>query len=92
MTIRPELVLDAKATLGECPSWDQGTATLTWVDITGERVHRFDPATGDDRSWPVGAPVGAAATCASGRAASTSYHATPLAMSFSKRGVPSERP
>ncbi len=67
--MRPELVLDAKATLGECPSWDPVTATLTWVDITGERVHRFDPATGDDRSCPVGAPVGAAATCTSGRIA-----------------------
>jgi sugar lactone lactonase YvrE len=67
--MRTELVLDARATLGECPSWDPATATLTWVDITEGLVHRFDPATGDDRSWPVGAPVGAAATCASGRIA-----------------------
>ena len=67
--MEPELVLDAGATLGECPSWDPTTSTLTWVDITRGVVHRFDPVTGDDRSWQVGMAVGAAATCASGRVA-----------------------
>ncbi len=67
--MRPELVLAAGATLGECPAWDPTTDTLTWVDITGGLVHRFEPSTGDDRSWRVGMPVGAAATCASGRLA-----------------------
>jgi sugar lactone lactonase YvrE len=67
--MRPELVLDARATLGECPSWDPASGTLTWVDITPGIVHRFDPATGADRSWRVGLPVGAAAPCVSGRIA-----------------------
>lgn len=67
--MRPELVLDAGATLGECPSWDPSTETLTWVDIAGGVVHRFDPATSGDRSWHVGMSVGAAATCTSGRIA-----------------------
>ena len=43
-----ELVLDAGAELGEGPSWDERRAALLWVDITGRRVHVFDPATGAD--------------------------------------------
>lgn len=67
--MEPQPVLDARALLGECPTWDPVTETLTWVDITAGLVHRFDPSTGVDRSWPVGSAVGAAAPCASGRIA-----------------------
>ncbi len=31
--------------------WDGETARLWWVDITGERVHCFDPESGSDCSW-----------------------------------------
>lgn len=31
--------------LAEGPSWDGETATLTWVDIVGRFVHRYEPAT-----------------------------------------------
>jgi hypothetical protein len=31
--------------------WDAATARLWWVDITGERLHCFDPQSGEDRSW-----------------------------------------
>lgn len=34
-----ELVLDAKATLGESPAWDEKTQTLYWVDILGKRIY-----------------------------------------------------
>jgi sugar lactone lactonase YvrE len=34
-----ELVLDAKATLGEGPAWDEKTQTLYWVDILGKRIY-----------------------------------------------------
>jgi sugar lactone lactonase YvrE len=55
-----ELVLDARAALGEGPSWDAETRTLIWVDIMAGQVHRFDPAAGTDRSFHVHAAVGAA--------------------------------
>lgn len=55
-----EVAIAAEATLGEGPVWDVETATLVWVDILGERVHRFDPSTGEDTSLDVGRPVGAA--------------------------------
>jgi sugar lactone lactonase YvrE len=31
--------------------WDAGTARLWWVDISGERVHCFDPESSNDSSW-----------------------------------------
>lgn len=61
-----ELVLDARAELGEGPVWDARSARLIWVDIMRGRVHRFDPATGRDEMREVGEPVGAAVPAADG--------------------------
>ena len=41
---RPELVLDARADLGEGPSWNAAARRLIPVDINARTVHRFDPA------------------------------------------------
>lgn len=60
-----DLVLDARAELGEGPLWDERRGVLWWVDIMAGRVHRFDPAAGDDRAYEVGQPVGAVALRAS---------------------------
>jgi sugar lactone lactonase YvrE len=59
--VDPEPVLPAAAELGEGPVWDDRDGTLLWVDILGHEVHRFDPATGFDRSHRLVAPVGAVA-------------------------------
>lgn len=56
-----ELVVDARATLGEGPVWDDRRNVLWWVDIVAGLVHAYDPASGQDRSIPVGSPVGAVA-------------------------------
>ena len=40
-----ELVLDARADLGEGPRWDARGQRLLWVDIMRGRVHAFRPAT-----------------------------------------------
>ena len=56
-----EVVLEAHASVGEGPTWDERTNTLVWVDIMGNAVHIYDPASGRDRSVDVGQPVGAAA-------------------------------
>jgi len=64
-----ELVLDARADLGEAPSWDADARVLTWVDITKGLVHRFDPGTERDEVLEVGQPVGAAVPTSSGRVA-----------------------
>jgi len=38
--MRPELVFDAKATLGEGPAWDSKTQSLYWVDILQKKIYR----------------------------------------------------
>ena len=58
--MQAELVLDAHSQLGEGPVWDVQRERLIWVDITGRRVHRFDPLTGQDELRDVGEHVGAA--------------------------------
>ena len=64
-----ELVLDARADLGEGPTWDTDAQLLVWVDITAGLVHRFDPVTGADETLDAGRPVGAAVPTTSGRVA-----------------------
>lgn len=58
MTTQVEMVLDARAKLGECPRWHEEEARLYWVDIARRELHRFDPATGHDEHRRFDAPVG----------------------------------
>ncbi|MGH3320522.1 MAG: SMP-30/gluconolactonase/LRE family protein [Streptosporangiaceae bacterium] len=64
-TLSVEIVLDARAELGEGPAWDAPAERLVWVDITGGTVHELRP-NGATRSWKVDQHVGAAAPRASG--------------------------
>jgi sugar lactone lactonase YvrE len=59
--VTPELVLDARAELGEGPVWDAARRRLLFVDIMHGHVHEFDPEAGSDRVIEVGQPVGAVA-------------------------------
>jgi sugar lactone lactonase YvrE len=61
-TLQADLVLDARATLGEGPVWDDRTGTLLWVDILQGLVHRYSPETQQDEVLAVGQPVGAVAS------------------------------
>jgi sugar lactone lactonase YvrE len=58
-SIRAELVVDARASLGEGPVWDDREGCLWWVDILGETVHRTDPASGREDVLPIGRMPGA---------------------------------
>lgn len=55
--MKPELVIDAKADLGEGPVWHDGV--LSWVNIIAGEVHRYDPRTGESDTRNVGQAVGA---------------------------------
>ncbi|PYZ91980.1 SMP-30/gluconolaconase/LRE domain protein [Salipaludibacillus keqinensis] len=57
---KPELVLDAKATLGEGPFWDEINNKLIWVDIDGRTVNEYDPQSRVNNSYSMEQKVGAA--------------------------------
>ena len=56
MTHQVHSVLPLAATLGEGPVWVDGALWL--VDIKQHKVHRFEPAAGDLRSWDAPTQVG----------------------------------
>jgi sugar lactone lactonase YvrE len=53
-----ELILDARATLGEAALWHAGSQRLYWVDVEAGRLHVFNPADAGDRAFELGRKVG----------------------------------
>lgn len=66
--VRAELLLDARAELGEGPSWVADRERLLWVNIIAGRVHLLNPANSEDVTYEVGQPVGAAVPASGDRA------------------------
>jgi L-arabinonolactonase len=64
--MRVDCVCNAKAILGEGPFWDVIDQRLYWVDIKGKLIHRFDPETGRDETWPTPEVIGSLAVRAKG--------------------------
>ncbi|MEB3102964.1 SMP-30/gluconolactonase/LRE family protein [Ferviditalea candida] len=54
-----ELVIDAKATLGEGPCWDANANTLYWTDIVEQKVHMYHPLSDTSQFIQVGQYVSA---------------------------------
>jgi len=54
----PEIALDARAQLGEGAIWNAARQRLHWIDIKGQRVFTYDPATGENLACGVGRMVG----------------------------------
>lgn len=54
----PEPVWPLGATLGEGPVWVERDAALWFVDIKAPAIHRFNPASGEQKSWAAPAQVG----------------------------------
>jgi sugar lactone lactonase YvrE len=66
MISAPELVLDARAELGEGPAWDAHSGCLYWVDIHAGHLHIFNPQNKTDRRIEVGEFLGCAVPRRSG--------------------------
>jgi sugar lactone lactonase YvrE len=62
-----EVVLSDRSMHAEGPRWDAVSARLWWVDITGRRVHRLDPVTGNHASWVTPGEPGGVALTTTGR-------------------------
>ncbi len=56
MSLTIEPVGNVRSQWGEGPIWWEGA--LYYVDIEGRKVHRFDPASGEEREWDAGQRVG----------------------------------
>jgi sugar lactone lactonase YvrE len=67
MNQSPQIVLAARARLGECPVWQASDQKLFWVDVYNHRVHQFDPATGNDCCFDTGDVVSAIALAGTDR-------------------------
>lgn len=53
-----ELLIDAKAIIGEGPIWDEEKQKLLWIDIMGKSLYVYDPANGRNQHYDVGQYVG----------------------------------
>jgi sugar lactone lactonase YvrE len=58
LTEKVELVVDAKAALGEGPCWDEKHQLLYWVDIMNAHVHIYNPVQKKNKTIDVGVHVG----------------------------------
>jgi sugar lactone lactonase YvrE len=52
-----ECVVRAEAIVGESPVWSRRERVLYWVDITGQKIHRFHPQTGRNDTFDLPQPV-----------------------------------
>ena len=58
MASEPTLAWNLEAELGEGPVWVERDKALWLVDIKKHQIHRFDPSSGDRRSWTAPEQVG----------------------------------
>jgi len=58
-----ELLVDAKARLGECPLWCEKTGRLYWTDIEGAAISAWTMADGSVRRWALPERLGSFALC-----------------------------
>lgn len=61
-----DVVLDARAALGEGPVWDEVRQELWWVDISGHQLHSWSPSSGDRVVLDAGTAIGSVALTPNG--------------------------
>jgi sugar lactone lactonase YvrE len=65
---RAELAVHAGCLLGEGPIWDAGAACVYWTDVTGKRLHRWDPVRREHRALDLHIRIGSFAVCSGNNA------------------------
>ena len=58
MSVKPDLLVDARVGTAEGPVWNRRTSQLVWTDIPGESIHFTDIETGEDTHVDVGTRIG----------------------------------
>jgi sugar lactone lactonase YvrE len=64
-----ELLLDARAKIGECPVWAPEHNAVYWIDVKAPALYRTNVETGSTEEWFLPADVGGYALTGDGRAA-----------------------
>ena len=64
---QPVCVVEAETNPGESPIWSPNEGVLYWIDIRGRTLHRFDPATAENRSWATPSEIGCVGLAQGGR-------------------------
>lgn len=59
-------IVKTPSILGECPLWHPIEEALYWVDIVKPAVHRWDPNTQEQKTWPMPSQIGCIALRAKG--------------------------
>ncbi|MDM0019510.1 SMP-30/gluconolactonase/LRE family protein [Variovorax saccharolyticus] len=62
--MKPRLLVDARARLGECPLWCERAGALYWTDIESATLHCWQAADGRLRRWTLPERLGSFALCA----------------------------
>ncbi|XP_075951043.1 regucalcin isoform X2 [Anarhichas minor] len=57
-SVKVECVVKASALIGEGPVWEESEQTLLFVDIGGQKIHRWSPSTNQIQSLETGDTVG----------------------------------
>ncbi|XP_023281885.1 regucalcin isoform X1 [Seriola lalandi dorsalis] len=65
-SVNVECVVKASALIGEGPVWEESEQTLLFVDIAGQKIHRWSPTTNQIQSVETGDTVGFAVPRRSG--------------------------
>lgn len=60
MDYQLQIALDYRAILGEGPVWDARKNVLLWIDSVDDKLFVFDPATGENKAYPIGQNIGTA--------------------------------
>lgn len=53
-SVKVESVVKEHAQIGEGPVWEESEQTLLFIDITGQKIHRWNPATNQIQSLQTG--------------------------------------
>lgn len=77
-----ELVLDARATIGESPVWAAREAVLYWIDVKAPALYRTDPNTGVARRWILPSEIGGYGLRADGSGAIVALRSGVFALEF----------
>lgn len=56
-SVKVDPIVKSSALIGEGPVWEEPEQTLLFVDIIGQKIHRWSPATNHIQSVETGGPI-----------------------------------